>query len=98
MASETSGEGTPGPQIEDFLDDPTREIESWAWLWSEDRAFPSRSRGGLLGRLVLFGKRLLRPLIRASTGDLWDRQRVFNLIVLEHLANADAKGKNLAYG
>lgn len=98
MASETSGERTPGPRIEDFLDDPTREIESWAWLWSQDRAFPSRGRKGPLGRLVLFGKRLLRPLVKASTSDLWDRQRVFNLIVLEHLANAEAKEENLAAG
>ena len=40
----------------------------------------------MLGRLLVLGRTLLRPLVRAATGDLWDRQRVWNLIVLEHLA------------
>ncbi len=44
-------------------------------------------RRGALGRLVVLFKKLLRPLVRAPQADLWDRQRVFNLVVLSHLSN-----------
>ncbi len=30
-------------------------------------------------------KKLLRPLVRAPQADLWDRQRIFNLVLLSHL-------------
>ena len=72
------------PRIEDFLDRPTHDLEDWEWLWRGDHAFPIRShrRGG--GLLVAL-KRLLRPLFRAPLNDLWDRQRVFNQILLTHL-------------
>jgi O-antigen chain-terminating methyltransferase len=72
--------------IEDFLGEPTRDLEAWRWLWTVDRPFPVRSHRGVLGRLLVAGKRLLRPLVRGATADLWDRQRVWNLIVLEHLS------------
>ena len=32
-------------------------------------------------------KKLLRPAVRAPQADLWDRQRVFNLVLISHLAN-----------
>lgn len=74
------------PSIEDFLDRPTRELADWRWLWAEDRPFPIRShRGRLLGRLLVAVKRLFRGLVKAPQADLWDRQRVFNLILLDHL-------------
>lgn len=74
------------PSIEDFLDRPTRELADWRWLWAEDRPFPIRShRGRLLGRLLVAAKRLFRGLVKAPQADLWDRQRVFNLILLDHL-------------
>ena len=73
------------PSIEDFLGEPTRDLTDWEWLWSNDQAFPAHARGGLLGRLVAFCKRLLRPLVKAPQADLWDRQRTFNLILLETL-------------
>jgi hypothetical protein len=38
-----------------------------------------------LGRLVVWLKKLLRPLVKAPQADLWDRQRTFNLIVISHL-------------
>jgi O-antigen chain-terminating methyltransferase len=74
------------PVIDDFLGETTRDLEAWRWLWSGDRTFPIRSHRGLLGRLLVAGKRLLRPLVRGATADLWDRQRSWNLIVVEHLA------------
>jgi O-antigen chain-terminating methyltransferase len=40
----------------------------------------------VLGRVLVVVRRLLRPIVRGATGDLWDRQRVWNLIALEHLA------------
>ncbi len=76
------------PTIDDFLVEPTRELSDWHWLWKEDREFPIRSHRGLAGRLLVGWKRLLRPLAKVPQNDLWERQRVFNLILLEHLREA----------
>ena len=74
------------PSIDLFLDEPTRDLSHWAWLWTEDRPFPLRSRHrGLAGRAVTWAKRLLRPFVKLPVADLWDRQRTFNLILLESL-------------
>jgi len=76
-----------GPlSLDRFVEWPTRDLSLWARLWTEDRPFPIRSRRrGLLGRFVAFAKRLLRPLVKFPLGDLWDRQRTFNLILIESL-------------
>jgi O-antigen chain-terminating methyltransferase len=71
--------------IDDFLGSPTREIGHWRWLWEGDQRFPIRSHRGILGRLLVAAKRLLRPVFRFPVADLWERQRVFNLILLEKL-------------
>lgn len=73
------------PPIEDFLGEPTRELEAWARLWTHDVPFPMRDGGGWKGRLFAPIKRLLRPLLRSVLGDLYDRQRVFDLILIENL-------------
>ncbi len=64
---------------------PTRRPSHWRWLWSEDVPFPVRSHRGLLGRLLVAVKRLLRPLVKVPQNDLWERQRVYNLILVERL-------------
>ena len=74
------------PSLDDFLvEHPTRDLSDWRWLWSGDRPFPIRSHRGLLGGLVVGLKRLLRPVVKVPQNDLWERQRTFNLILLEHL-------------
>lgn len=73
------------PSIDDFLVEPTRDLDDWRWLWKEDREFPIRSHRGFLGRLLVGWKRLLRPLVKTPQNDLWERQRIYNLILLEHL-------------
>lgn len=73
------------PSIDDFLGSPTRQIGHWRWLWEGDQRFPIRSHRGVLGRLLVAAKRLLRPLFKFPVADLWERQRVFNLILLEKL-------------
>jgi SAM-dependent methyltransferase len=73
------------PRVDDFLVEPTRELEDWHWLWKEDREFPIRSHRGLLGRVLVAWKRLLRPLVKVPQNDLWERQRIFNVVLLEHL-------------
>jgi len=86
--SEHPPPGSPqpaAPSLSDFLGEPTRDLAAWRWLWQEDRAFPIRSHRGVWGRLLVAAKRLLRPLVRTPQNDLWERQRVFNLILLEHL-------------
>ncbi|HXO28005.1 MAG TPA: class I SAM-dependent methyltransferase [Thermoanaerobaculia bacterium] len=73
------------PRVDDFLVEPTRELEDWHWLWKEDREFPIRSHRGLFGRVLVAWKRLLRPLVKVPQNDLWERQRIFNVVLLEHL-------------
>lgn len=76
---------SPRPALEDFLEQPTRDLDAWRWLWDGDHPFPITTHRGPLGRLVVAFKRLLRPLVKVPQNDLWERQRVFNLIVLEQL-------------
>lgn len=80
----------PEPEIGRFLAEPTRDLADWRWLWEADREFPIASHRGALGRLLVVFKKLLRPLVKPALGDLWDRQRVYNLIVLEHLERLEA--------
>ena len=73
----------PDLGIDQFLGDPTRDLDEWRALWERDTPFPLRSDRGFLGRLLVAAKRLLRPLVKVPQNDLWERQRVFNLLTLE---------------
>jgi SAM-dependent methyltransferase len=73
------------PSLDRFVGEPTRSLEDWRWLWSGDHEFPIRSHRGVFGRLIVGLKRLARPFVSAPQRDLWDRQRIFNLILLEYL-------------
>ena len=77
------------PTLDDFLVEPTRDLTDWQWLWRGDHRFPLRSHRGLLGRLIVFWKRLFGPFVKPAQQDLWDRQRTFNLILLEHLVRGE---------
>src|SRR5215216_451532 len=84
---------SPAPEIDEFLVEPTRDLNAWQWLWSGDHQFPVRSHRGLLGRLIVLWKRLVRPLVKTPQNELWERQRTFNLILLEHLVrNEEVRG------
>jgi SAM-dependent methyltransferase len=88
-----NGPGVPerrAPSIDDFLVEPTRDLADWRWLWAGDREFPIRSHRGFLGRLLVGLKRLFRPLVKVPQNDLWERQRTFNLILLEQLERLEA--------
>jgi SAM-dependent methyltransferase len=88
-----NGSGVPerrAPSIDDFLVEPTRDLADWRWLWAGDHEFPIRSHRGLLGRLLVGLKRLLRLLVKVPQNDLWERQRTFNLILLEQLERLEA--------
>ncbi len=74
---------------------PGVDLAEWRQLWQQDRAFPIQGRPGILGRIAVAAKRLLRPFFKAPVADLWDRQRVFNQILLDHLAHRDAEISNL---
>ena len=76
----------PAPGIEDFVEGRTRAEGDWRWLWEGDREFPIQSHRGIWGRIVVFVKRLLRPLVKVPQADLWERQRQFNLVMVETLA------------
>lgn len=77
------------PAIERFLGTPTRDLPEWRWLWDGDRRFPIRSHRGVVGRLIVAAKRLLRPFVVSPQADLWERQRVYNLVLLEYLQRAE---------
>jgi O-antigen chain-terminating methyltransferase len=78
----------PAPTIEDFLVEPTRDLGDWQWLWKGDHEFPIRSHRGFLGRLLVGWKRLLRPLVKVPQNDLWERQRIFNVVLLDAFQEA----------
>jgi len=72
-------------RIEQFINEPTQDLYDWEWLFEGDHQFPLRSHRGILGRLVVLFKKFLRPLVKSPQNDLWDRQRLFNLVVIRHL-------------
>ena len=84
-------ERAPAPDISRFLGAPTRDLADWRWLWEGDHPFPIESHRGLVGRLLVAFKKLFRPLFEAPLADLWDRQRVFNLILLERLQQIEGR-------
>ena len=73
------------PSLDEFLGEPTRRLDDWQWLWKGDREFPIRSHRAFWGSLLVLWKKLLRPFVKPPQNDLWERQRIFNLILLEHL-------------
>ncbi len=94
MCSSTPSDGgqapeAPEPSLEDFLGDPTRDLADWRWLWDRNTTFPIRSHRGFLGKLVVLAKRMLRPLVASPQADLWERQRIFNLILLEYVQRGE---------
>src|SRR6185436_7859350 len=88
-------EAPRAPRIEDFLDQPTRDLDAWRWLWAGDQRFPVRSHRGLAGRVLVLFKRLLRPFVQVPQNDLWERQRIFNLILLERVAELLSQTRHL---
>ncbi len=88
-------EPEPPLDIRRFLGEPTRDLAEWRRLWRDDRAFPITSHRGGLGRLLVAWKRLLRPLLRAPVADLWDRQRVYNVILAEHFERLEGMRRDL---
>ncbi len=90
------GQAGEEPGIHLFLGDPTRSHDHWSWLWAGDHAFPLHpGRRGLLSRLSSAVKRFLRRKIRSLLDDLWDRQRVFNLILIEWISGGAARYHDL---
>ncbi|HEY3492410.1 MAG TPA: hypothetical protein VGK43_05625, partial [Solirubrobacterales bacterium] len=85
-ASNDSPPERRSPSIDDFLDEPTRDLRDWESLWKGDHPSPIRTHRGPLGKLLVAVKRLFRPLVKVPQNDLWERQQVFNVILLEHLS------------
>ncbi len=73
------------PALETFVEGRTDAADDWRWLWEGDHEFPVRSHRGLWGRLVVRFKKLLRPIVSAPQADRWERQRVFNLVMVRTL-------------
>ncbi len=75
----------PEPPIEEFLGEPTRDLGAWYRLWDLDRRLPLRRDPGWLGGLKHRLKRVIRKLVFGSEQDLWERQRLYNLVLYYHL-------------
>jgi O-antigen chain-terminating methyltransferase len=90
-----SEESRRDPRIEEFLDEPTRDLAAWEWLWGGDHRFPARSHRRFGGGLIVVLKKLLRPFFAAPQQEDWDRQRTFNLILLETLRERAAAQETL---
>jgi len=92
-----SGAGSADLDLGRFLgEQPTRDTADWLRLWQEDREFPVESgRSGLAGRLVRLAKRLLRPFVRLGSSGARERQRIFNLIVVEAIAEMRQLGQRV---
>jgi SAM-dependent methyltransferase len=84
------------PRVEEFLDQPTRDLAKWDWLWTGDHRFPIRSHRRFWGQLLVGFKKLLRPFVATPVQEDWDRQRTFNLILLETLRERAAAFDGLA--
>lgn len=85
----------PGKANVPWGDEPARDLGEWKRIWDQDVRFPVRGRPGLLGKISVWFKRALRPFIKAPTADLWDRQRVFNQILLDHLAEREQRVQSM---
>lgn len=78
--------------IDDFRGEPTRDLAAWRWLWEEDLSVPIEShRPGLVGKLIVRVKGWFRPVVKAPVADLWDRQRAFNIILLDEMRQGFAE-------
>lgn len=61
------------------------DLPQWRSLWEEDRPIAVPPRGGIRGRLIDRLKSFLRRFVTAPQQDLWERQRLFNLLIQHHL-------------
>lgn len=62
------------------------DLPEWRAVWDEDRRVAATPPApGTRGRLVGAVKRFLRRLVTAPQRDLWERQRLYNLLVQHHL-------------
>jgi O-antigen chain-terminating methyltransferase len=81
----------PGEHIpERYLDRPRLDLEHWREIWARDLSFPIRSHRGLTGRLIVAVKKLLRPLARLALSDLYERERVYQIGLIDALARERA--------
>ncbi|MEE2778200.1 MAG: methyltransferase domain-containing protein [Acidobacteriota bacterium] len=85
----------PPPRIDDFLGEPTRDRVAWKWLWAGNYEFPVRGSATLAGKVGVLIKKLLRPLFRLAGSDSLERQRTFNLILLDDLQALDSRVQDL---
>lgn len=76
-------------------DVPSRSLDDWHQAFAEDRGLPITSSRPIIGPLLVLFRRLLRPLVRLPLNDLLERERVFNLIVIERLRQIDALREEL---
>ena len=96
-SAETPPAEVPSLDLAQFLgDNPTRDPAAWYRLWRENTPVPPQtSRSGLTGRAVRVAKRLLRLVVSLGASEAMERQRVFNMIVIEAIAETRQLGQRI---
>lgn len=66
-----------------FLYEPSESLAAWADIWHRDLRFRlSSHRGGLVGRFIVWSKRLLSRVVRAPLSAELQRERIFAIVML----------------
>ena len=68
---------------------PSGDLQEWREVWEHDRPLPIESHRKGVGWLVVGFKKLLRGLVKTPQNDLWERQRIYNLALQEHLESVE---------
>jgi hypothetical protein len=77
--------GLPDHVPDRFLDDPPRDFRVWAEIYRRNLRFRFRSHRPGSGRVIVWLKRLLAPLLRSALSDERDRDRIFHLVLVDWL-------------
>jgi O-antigen chain-terminating methyltransferase len=85
----------PEPRVEDFHLDSDNAPADWRWLWRGDHPPSLPSPSGPIDRLKLRMKRFLRRVVLGTQPDLWERQRIYNLYLLQTVERAIATRERL---
>ncbi len=73
----------------------SNDLGYWRELWERDRTLPIESHRKGLGWLIVGFKKLLRGLVKTPQNDLWERQRMYNMVLQAHVEQEIARTAGL---
>jgi SAM-dependent methyltransferase len=90
-----SERGTDDRRVEEFHLGSDNSPADWEWLWRGDHSHPLPTHLGPIGALKRRLKGFLRRIVLGTQPDLWHRQRLFNLYLLQTVERAIAVERRL---